>query len=1706
MKTTCRTHSRSFRRAALISSAAALLAPAAFSATFTWSNSTGNWSDPTRWSPSSPVSAADTELVFGGTGGTGYTSTDDLGTAFSLNILTLNSTATVAETIAATAGSSLNFVVNGASNPVISQGGTGAFNLGIPLTVSNPLLLIGGPTAGIVSLQGIVSGAGGLTFTGGKWRITNIANAYTGGTNVGASAFVELASDGAAPQSISFATGATSLLGGNTGNTLTINGGTLKLTTSGIGSLALGGARPVTFGANGGTLDLTNVNTVSATAQGGNITGGDLALTLNSTVGNPAVIKFNGGQLGLQTNNATDGNWGTGNALRISSFAGTGPVRFEITNGATLRSGVGNTANNTVTQTTTLRGVVGGDPTSGPAGTVLTGISRSTGRFIIDAAPELTYTNLTFEGATQVGVTGTTRALNGNIIIGGGANAGYVAFNGRGTGTALNSTVNAPNTNTAGQNILWLLRNANGTLTIQDGGIADFNTRIRSDTSGPNGNGVALDGPATINAGGTLRFAQSVSNFTPGIPGTTASVGDILIYGDITGQGTTAKDSVLSILLPQPQPGAAVSSGVPATLTTDTNTTTNIRPYGGLVFDDSRGTADLIVNGTGFGGLKVEGLARPNGLIQGNVADPVTNDVKVASVLTSARLSRITGTGGYLTAAPAGAAFSFPAGGEWAPGVTVGLKIVDSNVGAGTDVSVAAISSFNHNIVIDTGATLDTGAGAFTIGSTQASTLVGTGKIIGSGGVTVAAGSTIAPGLAGLGTLTVGNFTIGGSLQIDATNAPTSDQLIVLGNLTLSAGSTLLLPGTNTYGTADITFATYTGALLGTFTNTTGLPGNYLVDYTTPNAIKLVFNTPTDIWNGNVNGNWDHATLNWQGGVAFTDIHNALFDDTAAGTHIVTIVGGDVAPNKVTVNTAAGYSITGSAGNAIVGSAALIKQGAGTLTISGPHRFSGGTTVTGGTLRLGANESLPDGGTVVVSSGATLDANGKTETTGALTINGTLNGGGTINASASFGPAATGAVAALTGTSLSLGTGASLTATGAVSVTGTTTLGDGATLTAASNALSSDVIKNGTGAGATISGPINLGGATRTYTISSGTGPDLTLGGAISNGGLTKAGPGILLLNGASTYSGSTTISGGILRAGAANSFSATSDITVGAGATLDNGGFSVTTGGISGTGTIALNGGALTANFATDSIVATLISGSGAFLKTGPGVATINTANTYSGGTFISGGRIRSGNVNALGASGSTTTVSTGGILVLTVGSQAQTLVLDGGILSGVGLANGTNIITGELTVASPSTIELFDHATPATASEMFLGTVLHGSGNLSILANSTVTSADGGPGFRPANITTNSDYSGIATLSQRAKIDLRGPGVGVASQFSSFGSATIRLNTGTLVFGASSSTGSYSQINVRADHNNNYGNNIELLGTGSAVLSFVNIGTGDANVEHTFGDLKIGDQQRLVITKNHADYTGFFPTVHLQGGVAEISPNDPIAALGGGNLRFGAVTESVAGSGFSMEGLGTLTLSGASNYTGPTRINNGTVILSGSIAGSSGIAVNNGTLTGGGTTGVAVTVGDGIGAASTATIAPGTPTTIGNIFTGPLSLLADGQYKLELSTDNLSTDQIFVGGPLTLGSGIAALNATNLGSNILNNAETFTIAIASGAVTGTFAGLPENAALSLNGTNFNIHYLPNSVVLQAVPEPGAIVSLFGGAALLLGLRRRRG
>lgn len=111
------------------------------------------------------------------------------------------------------------------------------------------------------------------------------------------------------------------------------------------------------------------------------------------------------------------------------------------------------------------------------------------------------------------------------------------------------------------------------------------------------------------------------------------------------------------------------------------------------------------------------------------------------------------------------------------------------------------------------------------------------------------------------------------------------------------------------------------------------------------------------VWTGALSSEWSTNVLaspkNWAlsvGGEAdFAAADRVTFDDTAAGSTTVDITAADVTPGGLLFdNGAASYTLTGSHG--IAGSVELIKNGAGSLTLSNPNLHSARTLVNGGTL------------------------------------------------------------------------------------------------------------------------------------------------------------------------------------------------------------------------------------------------------------------------------------------------------------------------------------------------------------------------------------------------------------------------------------------------------------------------------------------------------------------------------------------------------------------------------------------------------------------------------------------------------------------------------------------------------------------------------------------------------------------------------------
>ena len=166
--------------------------------------------------------------------------------------------------------------------------------------------------------------------------------------------------------------------------------------------------------------------------------------------------------------------------------------------------------------------------------------------------------------------------------------------------------------------------------------------------------------------------------------------------------------------------------------------------------------------------------------------------------------------------------------------------------------------------------------------------------------------------------------------------------------------------------------------------------------------------------------------------------------------------------------------------------------------------------------------------------------------------------------------------------------------------------------------------------------------AARAITLNAGGGTfdtngfDSTINQGIAGvGGLTKAGNGTLTLLGVNTYKGGTKVTGGAIKGKLPSTGSIVLD-----GGTIDLANGTLTVDSLSGRGgTLNLGSNTLVIDQDGDTIFAGALTGSGALVKRGKGTLTLSGANTLTGTTTVSAGRL-----SITGSLASDVTVGPGG------------------------------------------------------------------------------------------------------------------------------------------------------------------------------------------------------------------------------------------------------------------------------------------------------------------------------------------------------------------------------------------------------------------------------------------------------------------------------
>ena len=221
-------------------------------------------------------------------------------------------------------------------------------------------------------------------------------------------------------------------------------------------------------------------------------------------------------------------------------------------------------------------------------------------------------------------------------------------------------------------------------------------------------------------------------------------------------------------------------------------------------------------------------------------------------------------------------------------------------------------------------------------------------------------------------------------------------------------------------------------------------------------------------------------------------------------------------------------------GGAVSGSGSLIQAGASTLTFTGSNAYTGGTTISSGTLQIGnggTNGSI--GGNV--TNNATLTFN----RSDALTHSGTIAGTGSVTKLGAGRLTLTGPNTYSGGTNVHAGT-LVLGDADAIGTSGTISFGGGTLQFSASN--TTDYSSRFSSA------------ASQAYKLDT-SGQNVTLGTGLASAGgtLTKLGAGTLTLTGSHGYTGPTTVQAGTLALDGTLSSSA---VTVQAGGTLQGNAF----------------------------------------------------------------------------------------------------------------------------------------------------------------------------------------------------------------------------------------------------------------------------------------------------------------------------------------------------------------------------------------------------------------------------------------------------------------------------------------------------------------------------------------------------------------------
>jgi autotransporter-associated beta strand protein len=1395
-----------------------------------------------------------------------------------------------------TSGAAITMTAN---NPVRITGdftyaGTQSLNVGTgAVTLSNnPTVFVAGNT---LTLGGVVGGASALTKDGAGALTLTGANTYTGRTTLTAG---------------TLNLGNASALG--TGP-VTINGGAVDnvtaaaLTLAGNPSVTLGGSftfvgtQPLNLGT--GAVTLTATPTVTTTAStltvGGDISGGfgltkggagTLTLTgTNSTYTGTTTAA--GGVLNLA---GTTSNIG-GLAVQNATVNVTGSV---LGNGAVnLGTGAANSSPVLVISGT----VAGANPLPNPAVTIGTSDAgvKALAKLIggsLTATTIAVGAGTTTSGAfyqTGGALTQSAVAANTNFPIGNAAGAyGYVGLTG---GTATFNEVGVGGVS-GGNNTLGMLA-LGGTAAVTDTG---FVTVSRSGTANATQTGVfTIGGTASL----TLTGATASSKFQLNSAAGATSV--VNVQG-----GTITGPNLASYTLDLNAAGGASTSivnlnGGTLQISGVIRTTASANP---LMVNFNGGTLRATVTNASFMAAVVTGNAGSGVYVFGGGGTIHNNGVSItlAQPLAAPTGSGVTdvsagwtGGSGYLGAP------NVVVSGGGGTGATAVATMADDGTGRGT-FTVTGITITNPGVGYSSAPTFAFLGGGATTAAAVGSATVDTAANV-SGGMTFAGiGTTI---LTGASTYTGPTSVTAGTLQLG-----TGGSIGASSSLTFAANTTFTVNRT----TAATQGTDFPATPLNTATMTLNQAGTGATTLTVDNAYGA-----TNITAGTlvVGGGGTTGTLGT--GPVLNNaalVFNRTNSYTLAATNVVTGTG-SVTINSGTVVTAADPQFT-------VGGPLTLGTAGGTVTANlnlaaGGSTFGGmlvqTNTATANTVTIGAGKTLTITDDVTIGTPGSSTAAATTSLTmtggGAFVIDGAAGNSITVQVGASttstFGDNTTWNMSGLASFTTDVATfrigpastSASNTNTATVTLPPTSTISASTRLVIGNQSHSgTDTLKLGS-TQTTINTPaifvaaIDPGVATSPLrhqgsVLFNTTTGNLTVRGAA--GGTTRASLSIGVPGTGNTATTRTAVFD-VSNASSGTAGTHSADLMLS----------TLVAGNMAGpaqlgmTGTFTFQNGTLNVN--------TIQAG----LRAGNGTAT--TSNDFAGPSV--------GNIN-LGVGGTGGTVTLNGAVTL---GQVSSSVISGTVAAGTHTytVSGTFTVAGATVTQTTGGFTLATNtassvtATGGTIVEQYTGTVAVNSGSLTVAGDIV----KGGGNNTIATVTINGgtlNMNGKKIGSAATPVDVLNFQSGTLQNVAEIngGGPISKTTAGVLTL---SGTNTYTGQTTLAAGTLNL-NSTTALGTGAFVV------TGGTTINNTSGAANTLANNNAQTWNGDFTFTGA-NNLNLGTGAVTLGATVQVTTTAG-TLTVGG---PIGGTGFGLTkaGAGTLSLTGASTYTGPTAVTNGTLVI---------------------------------------------------------------------------------------------------------------------------------------------------------------------------------